>query len=131
MLHARQSGIKGWRCRLIGIGIDIEDINRFKKYSLDNDLDFLNSIYSPNELKYCFAKKSPAKHLAARFCAKEAFIKALPNSINDIKFNEINITNLENGQPVITCEKFSNYKYLVSLSHEKEKAVAVVYIDEV
>lgn len=116
---------------MLGIGIDIEDINRFKKYSLKKDLDFLKTIYSENELEYCFSKKSPAKHLAVRFCAKEAFIKALPDCIDNIKFNEINIKNLENGKPTITCKKVSNYKCFVSLSHEKEKAIAVVYIDEV
>ena len=79
---------------MLGIGIDIEDINRFKKYSLKKDLDFLKTIYSENELEYCFSKKSPAKHLAVRFCAKEAFIKALPNFVNDIKFNEINIVDI-------------------------------------
>lgn len=116
---------------MLGIGIDIEDISRFKKYSLENDLDFLSTIYSENELQYCFSKKTAAKHLAARFCAKEAFIKALPNYIDNIQFNEINITNLKNGKPTITCKKFPNYKCLVSLSHEKEKAIAVVYLDEV
>jgi len=116
---------------MLGIGVDIEDINRFKKYSLENDLDFLKTIYSEDELKYCFSKASPAKHLAVRFCAKEAFIKALPNFTNNIKFNEINVKNLENGKPTIICETFSNYKCLISLSHEKDKAIAVVYIDEV
>lgn len=111
---------------MLGVGIDIEEISRFRKYSLEKDGHFLKSIFSENELNYCCNKKCPEKHLAARFCAKEAFFKALPYNDKRIKFNEIEILNDEEGKPYIKCEYFKNYKFLVSLSHDKTKAIAIV-----
>ena len=74
---------------MLGVGIDIEEISRFRKYSLEKDGHFLKSIFSENELNYCYNKKCPEKHLAARFCAKEAFFKSIPSGNKNIKFNEI------------------------------------------
>lgn len=54
---------------MFDIGTDIEDINRFKKYSLEKDKDFLESIFSKEELEYSFSQKKYAQHLAVRFCA--------------------------------------------------------------
>lgn len=111
---------------MLGVGIDIEEISRFKKYSLEKDGHFLKSIFSENELNYCYNKKCPEKHLAARFCAKEAFFKSLPSGNKNITFNEIEILNDKEGKPYIKCEYFKNYKFLVSLSHDKTKAIAIV-----
>lgn len=116
---------------MIGIGVDIEDIKRFAAYSLEKDLEFLKTIYTKTELDYCFSKRKPAKHLAVRFCAKEAFIKALPATIKELKFNEICISNINNGKPQISCSKILHCKSHISLSHDKEKAVAFVCIEEV
>ncbi len=116
---------------MLGVGIDIEIIKRFKKYSLENDIDFLETIYTNEELEYCFLQKFPERHLAVRFCAKEAYIKALPEINQDVKFNEINIVKQEKGKPQINCEKFPNQKCHLSLSHEKDKAIAIVYIEEI
>lgn len=44
---------------MLGVGIDIEIIKRFKKYSLENDIDFLETIYTNEELEYCFCKNFP------------------------------------------------------------------------
>lgn len=115
---------------MLGIGVDIEDINRFNTYSLEKDFDFLSTIYTQTELDYCFSQRKPAKHLAVRFCAKEAFIKALPITVDELKFNEISISNLDNGKPHINCSKFPNHKCHISLSHEKSKAIAFVCIEE-
>ena len=116
---------------MLGIGVDIEDIKRFNKYSLEEDIDFLKTIYTKTELDYCFSKRKPAKHLAVRFCAKEAFVKALPKTIDRLQFNEICISNIDNGKPLISCPRIPNCKCHISLSHEKEKAIAFVCIDEV
>ena len=116
---------------ILGIGIDIETIRRFDKYSIKKDIDFLKTIYTKTELDYCFAKRKPAKHLAVRFCAKEAFIKALPMDIEGLRFNEICISNNSNGKPQISCSRIPYCKSHVSLSHDKEKAIAFVVLNEI
>ena len=112
------------------IGVDIEDINRFKKYSRKKDSDFLESIFAAEELNYSYSQKNYAKHLAARFCAKEAFIKAISDYNIQIKHNNIKILNKQNGKPEIKLPpEFDNIVCRVSLSHDKDKAIAFITIE--
>ena len=57
----------------MAIGVDIEDIERFKGKSEE----FLHRVFTDLELEYCLKFSKPESHLAARFCAKEAVVKAL------------------------------------------------------
>lgn len=114
---------------MIEIGVDIENIERFKKYNLEHDSDFLKTIFSEKELEYCYSNKQPAKHLTARFCAKEAFYKAVSEFSIKLKFNEIEVLNKENGKPYLKLpEAFKKFKTNVSLSHDKTKAIATVIV---
>lgn len=114
---------------MIEIGVDIEEITRFRKYSLERDIDFLKSIYSEEELLYCYSNKLPAKHLAARFCVKEAFYKAVSEYNFKFKFNEIEVLNKENGKPYLNLpEEFNHLITSISLSHDKTKAIASVIV---
>lgn len=110
---------------MFDIGIDIEDIARFKKY-IKTDR-FIELCFTNYEIEYCYAKADFAKHLAARFCAKEALIKSLPERCKNIGFIDIEVRNdTETGKPKIFCSKLKNYDFKVSLSHDKDKAIAVV-----
>lgn len=119
------------------IGVDIEDIERFENKSQK----FLDRIYTKNEQQYCLSKAKPESHLAVRFCAKEAVVKAL-NSMNKVHppLNKIEVYHDENKCPKIRLlgklfEKVigSDYDDLtieVSLSHDKTKAIAFVSISK-
>lgn len=110
------------------VGIDIEEISRFENKTIENDFHFLNKIYTENELDYCFSNAQPARHLAARFCAKEAVVKALSNILNkNLSYSQIEILRRENGSPyvnLIGCEE--NIEIALSMSHDKDKAIAFV-----
>ncbi len=107
----------------IGIGIDIEDVNRFRPF-IFNKKKSLKRIFTKKELSYCHTKNDPAQHLAARFCAKEAVYKAL-SDINGPKlsFNEIEIKKQKNGKPEVLLGK--NYAIKISLSHTSKMAICV------
>jgi holo-[acyl-carrier protein] synthase len=121
---------------VIGIGIDIIEIDRIKK-SVDTFGDsFLNKIYTKNELDYCLAKHNKYQHLAARFAAKEAIYKALTTGWEkDATWKSMEITNESNGLPVVNF--FGNLKDFISddkdikisLSHSDNyvTAVAIIY----
>ena len=114
---------------MIHIGCDIEDISRFK----NKDEKFLNRIYTQNELDYCLKSKNPAPHLCARFCAKEATVKALSNLYpKTVSYNNIEILKNENGSVYINIliDELKKYHYSLSISHEKEKSLAFVIIEE-
>jgi len=110
------------------IGADIEEIDRFR---LDEktDISFLKKVFTARERTYCFSYKDPAPHLAARFCAKEAVIKALAvMGIAHLSFNHIEI--LENrGKPPsvhIIGASAKDCVIQVTLSHTHTTALAFV-----
>jgi len=111
-----------------GIGIDVEEISRFKAYSLNHNNSFLQKLYSKKELEYCFSKKDPSPHLAVRFCAKEAIYKAINDMMPlNLNFKSIEILNDENGRPraYLHDEGKSKWKIKISLSHSKKNAMAI------
>lgn len=112
------------------IGVDIEDISRFKDKTLEKDFSFLSKIFTRKELEYCFSKANPAQHLAVRLCAKEAVIKALTQAIeNTIVFSDIEVMNMENGAPYVSfLNKDIDFDVKISLSHEKDKAIAFAVV---
>lgn len=61
---------------IIGIGTDIVEINRIKEAVQKWGSRFINKIYTEKEISYCYLRKNPFAHLAGRFAAKEAAIKA-------------------------------------------------------
>lgn len=114
----------------LAVGIDIEDINRFEKYSVDKNNRFLTKIFTKGEIDYCFSYKTPAKHLAARYCAKEACVKALTKlGIKDVYYNEIEVYRDNFGGVSIRLlnnKKYPKVQLQVSLSHAKDTAAANV-----
>ncbi len=108
------------------IGIDIEDISRFK----DKPEEFYNRIFTGNEISYCLSNKNPAPHFAARFCAKEAVYKALSAcGIKISSLKSIEILKKESGAVYVNLPADINKTIHISISHEKEKAIAVAMIE--
>jgi len=107
---------------IVGIGVDIEDISRFVKLNFNKNQSFYKKMFTDKEIEYCLKQASPYQHFAARFCAKEAFIKASNEKIKDYKSIEIILIK---NKPMI---KWKGLKVLVSLSHEKDKAIATVLL---
>ena len=111
------------------IGVDIEEISRFRNKTLEKDRHFLDSVFTKKELEYCFSNGKNAQHLCGKFCAKEAFIKAISNYNICISLNQIEILNHSNGKPYFNLPQ--DYKYIeskLSISHTSENAVAQVLI---
>jgi len=121
---------------VIGIGIDIIEIDRIRD-SIERFGDrFLNKIYTQKEIDYCLKKKYKYQHLAARFAAKEAVYKALATGWDkDVSWQNIEISNEPNGMPIVTLQgklkKFlSEGKNLkISMSHSRDyvTCVAIIY----
>ncbi len=121
---------------IIGVGIDIIEIDRIRN-SVDKYGDqFLDKIFTKTELEYCLNKVDKYQHLAARFAAKEAIYKALTTGWDKgITWQAIEIKNEPNGMPYAVLngeiKKFlSNENGLrISLSHSRDyvAAVAIIY----
>lgn len=114
----------------ISIGTDIESISRFDKYALNRNHKLLLRIFSDQELDYCFLFRYPQTHLAARFSAKEATIKALSYfSIKNISYKDIEVIKDFNNVPnlrILNNLLSKNIQFRLSLSHDKENSIAQV-----
>jgi holo-[acyl-carrier protein] synthase len=121
-----------------GIGVDIITIERFKK-ALERWGDRLcKRVFTPQELSTCQNKAQPGRHLALRFAAKEAFLKALGiGMFQGVAWNEIEITNDSLGRPHMSvrgaaeklCREKGIKEIFVSISHEAEYGVAHVLLE--
>jgi holo-[acyl-carrier protein] synthase len=117
--------------KIMGIGVDAENIDRFRK--IEKTSPILKNTFTKNELAGCFGKKDYAQRLASRFCAKEAIIKAFGGLDKKIFYNQIEITNSENGAPKATIMKSSlarRFDILISYSHNRLQAVSFAVIIE-
>jgi holo-[acyl-carrier protein] synthase len=121
---------------IIGIGIDIIEIDRIKKSVDTFGEHFLNKVYTKSELDYCLAKYNKYQHLAARFAAKEAIYKAVSSGWEkEVTWKNIEIKNESNGLPVVRfLGELSQFigedkEVKISLSHSDNyvTAVAIVY----
>lgn len=111
-----------------GIGVDCEEISRFKKIGVNKK--FLEKIFTKKEINYCKSKPNPFPHLAARFAGKEAIIKAANNTGKQLFFNEVEILNDKKGIPYVNISNKVNKKFNVkiSLSHSKDTAIAFAVV---
>ena len=62
---------------VLGIGIDATDIPRVAEMLARYGDRFLRRVFTDGEIAYCTRHRNPAPHLAGRFAAKEAAMKAL------------------------------------------------------
>jgi len=122
---------------IFGIGIDLIEVERVAE-KIGKKAGFRELVFSKNEIEYCELRTNKYEHYAARFAAKEAFFKAIGTGWRDgTAFNEIEITNNENGKPELSffgktaeaIEKMKLGKISVSLSHLKTMASAIVIIE--
>ncbi len=116
---------------IIGIGVDIIEIERIRSSVEKFGDNFLNRIFTQVELDYSLPKKNKFLHLAARFAAKEAIVKALATCCEKgFNWKDIEITNNISGAPnVIFYGKFAEFiandkEVLISLSHTENYATA-------
>jgi len=122
---------------IYGIGIDIIEVARIEK-AMMRDTGFRDKIFTPGEIEYCESKKNKYQHYAARFSAKESFLKAIGTGWRfGIRFADIEVYHDELGKPLINVTgkakeltaKLSVSKISVSLSHLKELATAIVILE--
>lgn len=108
----------------IGIGIDVVDIDQFRQIPFRSKPNFYKKIFTQSEIRYCMKYKSPYEHFAGKFAVKEALKKSIPDRITLLDIETYHVK----SKPQIKLGKKLRIKYSfsVSISHEKNLAVAVV-----
>ncbi len=104
-----------------GVGIDVVDVERFRKILERWGDRFLKKVFSERELELVGSVES----LAVRFAAKEAFLKSLGLGLMKVPLREIEVLGGKGKRPYISSP-LKDIKFHVSLSHSAGIAVAVV-----
>ncbi len=117
-----------------GLGIDLVSVKRIEGLLEEYGDRFRYRCFTEGEIRYCQKKVYEAEHLAVRFAAKEALVKALPLKCK-LSWHEVAVL-VDKGKPELEltgraaqiAKEYGFKSIMVSLSHEREFAVAVVLI---
>ena len=115
---------------IIGTGVDITEVKRIKEAAEKWGKDFLNRIFTDEELENAKNRGSLYQYLAGRFAAKEAIFKAMGDS--RLNWKELQILNDKEGKPycAILNGRSKKVDVHVSISHVKNYAVAQAIITQ-
>ena len=120
---------------IIGIGVDIVETARIADLLGNHPERFLERCFSPGEQEDSKSSKRQLEHLAARFAAKEAVLKALGTGwAQGIGWTDIEVVKESSGKPTLKisgraqeiADKLGIVSWHVSLSHISTHAVASV-----
>ena len=121
---------------ILGIGIDIIEIERIAKAIERRGNTFISRLFTINEQlskkpinNTAVASDYLSIHYAGRFAAKEAVVKAFGTGFRGIDWKDIEILNDPLGKPLVRladhiAERFNNPTLLISISHSKNTACA-------
>lgn len=117
--------------RIIGIGVDIVKIERFKKSA--ESPHFLKRVFTDYEQEY-LSKKGP-ETMAGLFAAKEAVVKALGTGFAGFWPCEIEIMHCKSGKPYAVLHGKAkdmlagSFTINISISHNETDAIAFAVIE--
>lgn len=111
---------------IFGIGVDVVQISRIDSLLNRWGGRFLQRVFTKKEIQYCLLRKDPSPHLAVRFGAKEAFLKALGVGYSEgVRWKDIEVIRNSSGSPRIQlhnhtrtlCQRHGINKIHLSMSH--------------
>ena len=127
---------------LIGLGTDVIEIARVAGVYERQGERFLHRVFTEEERAYCLGMKHPARHLAARFAAKEAVAKAFSTGIGaEFGWTSASVYHGARSEPLVRLDEqgrallrhVGGSHVLLSLAHSDTVAIAfaaVVRCDE-
>lgn len=128
---------------IAGVGLDLVSVSGFASQCADLASTFVQGTFTPGERADALAApgSNVARHLAARFAAKEAFLKAWASSrsgaapaVAGLDMRHIEVIRDPWGRPALRlhdvvaslCRDFRTH---LSLSHDGDMAAAVVVLE--
>jgi holo-[acyl-carrier-protein] synthase len=124
---------------ICGIGADIVQVERMKNFLGKHGEEGLDRIFSEEEMLAASKKTDKVIFLAGRWAAKEAVSKSLGCGIgSECSWNDVTVSNNDLGAPFVQLKgnallksgKLGVKNVHISISHEKEYAVAFVILEK-
>ena len=123
---------------ILGIGTDHVEVESFTSLMKRKRGAFVRRVFTEAEIKSARTSNSQRQSLAGRFAAKEATMKAFGTGWTDtFDWKDVEVRNRKSGQPQVTLKgqaatlatKLRVKRILVSISHTKHLASAVVVLE--
>jgi holo-[acyl-carrier protein] synthase len=120
---------------ILGVGIDLVRIERIRQAMARWQDRFLQRVFTDGELAYARRRRDPAEHLAARFAAKEATLKALGTGLSmGVRWREMEVRRGRGEPPRLALSGRTAAlgaargvrTFHVSLTHDGDYAMAQV-----
>jgi holo-[acyl-carrier protein] synthase len=125
---------------IVSIGVDIIEVYRIRE-TLERTPRFAERVFTSAEKAYCESKgAAAAQSYAARFAAKEAFLKALKTGWRGkITWHDMEIVNDEQGAPSLKISgeverllrEMNVTNFHLSMSHTTDHATATVILETI
>ena len=121
---------------IIGTGLDATEIPRVERLLVQYGDRFLHRVFTDGEIAYCRRRRSPAPHLAGRFAAKEAAMKALGTGhARGVRWRDIEVVR-RSGPPQLQFHGGAARRFaalgadtaLVTITHSDTLALAQVLL---
>jgi holo-[acyl-carrier protein] synthase len=113
----------------VKIGLDLVEVGRIERLSGKWGRRFLKRVFTEEELRSALKRKRAFEHLAARFAAKEALIKAAGLRP---RWQKIEVSNASSGEPYFSKlpGELDPGRVKLSLSHTAGIAAAIVLVED-
>jgi holo-[acyl-carrier protein] synthase len=124
---------------IVGIGLDLVDIPRIARLLEAQGERAMTRLFTSGEAEYARARAEPARHLAARFAAKEAAYKALAGTeqARGIGWRDIEVATAWDGRPTLVlhgrararADELGVVRAHLTLTHAEGTAAAMVVLE--
>lgn len=122
---------------IIGIGTDIIEIERIYNAVKENEM-FLKKVFTDRELDQYNMNKLRIESVAGNFAAKEAISKAIGTGFRGFKLSDIEVLRDSLGKPIVKLSTkvediigIENYRFHISISHNRSMAIAYAILEEI
>jgi len=124
---------------IYAVGTDLVEVSRIEKIIEKWRERFTRRVYSEGEIRYCSRRTYPAQHFAARFAAKEAFLKGVGLGMaGGVGFRDVEVINRAEGKPELgfhgkareMVDRAGITESHISISHTDRYAVAFVVLEK-
>ena len=121
---------------ILGLGMDLCEVDRIQRLLERDRARFVRRVFLDAEIAYCDARRRPALHYAARFAAKEAFLKALGRGWR-LGWTQVEVLRSASGKPDLALKgKAAEVtagrgvrRIHLTLTHTAHTAAAVVVLE--
>jgi holo-[acyl-carrier protein] synthase len=124
---------------IVGMGIDIVEVNRIAAVIDAQKERFLRRVYTLDEVAYCEQFKNRYERYAGRFAVKEAAMKALGTGWGrGVRWVDLEVGRERSGRPTLTlkgearkiADRLGVKRIAISITHTAEQALAQVIFED-